>query len=132
MATDKVELILPRTEAELRQQMEYAEQALRDYDAARVALVEATDVLAKAEGDRAKQKIGAVSRLMATGVSPDGKPFSLSRAEDYAQLDPEYAAYKARITELTLAKMEAEHALESARLTATYAEALVRRAGGLT
>ena len=133
---EKVDSILPRTEggrlAELRQRMEHAEQALVNYDAAGASLIKATSNLAYAEAERATQKMAAIGRLVEQVNPATGKPFTVSQADDFAQLDPAYAMYKARCLGLQLRKMEAEHALESARLTAIYAEALVRRAGGMS
>lgn len=89
--------------------------------------------LTELQAQRASQKTAACVRICATNNPVTGKPYSESAAKDFAQLDGVYAAYKKRVADAELEKTRAEHAVESAklvvesaRLTADLAIALVR------
>lgn len=101
-----------------------ADQAIRDHEAAYTRLVTATEALGLLQRQRAKRKAEAVVRLRQQG-------YTETNAKDFAQLDPDYAAYKADIGAAEVERQEAEYATENARLRSELATALVRQTGGL-
>lgn len=76
-----------------------AELAMHLYAAARIAHSEAIEQLTGLQRERPRQKLAALVRICATTHPATGKNYSASQADDLLQLDPEYAEYKARVSE---------------------------------
>lgn len=113
--------------AKMRALIDEAEEARQEFDRVIGDLVQATAELAHAERERPKQKLEAITRLCEQDhPATAGKKFSVSQADDFAQLDPGYSGYKVRVLVLQLAKLKAEHALESARMRQAQALLAVR------
>lgn len=109
-----------------------AEQAIHAYDEACETVSACTDALVALQQERALRKTDALYRLCQQPhpVNP-AKPYSLSQAEDVLQLDPEYAAYKARVAEAEAALREAVDAQRSALLMADLRIAQVKAEAGV-
>lgn len=129
---------MPKTLQELS---EDAANAINVYDDRRVvlrekhdALDEATAELVAAQKQRAVNKLSAIARICRQDhPATPGKKFSASAADDFAQVDPEYAIYKETVARLERDKVsievyveDARFAIETARLRAELAIALVR------
>jgi hypothetical protein len=112
---------------------EVAVEAIRLFDQASEALSRRTDRLVALQQERTAQKIGALVRLcQQPHPASAGKTYSLSQAEDVLQLDPDYAAYKARVAVAESEVRQAEDAKQSALLTAQLCIAGAKAVGGLT
>lgn len=104
-----------------------AEQAINEHARLAAQIIASTSEHSEAERERALQKIGAVARLTGSdNPATPGKPFTASQAENYAQLDPAYAQYKERCASLSLVRLTDELAVQTAKLRAELAIALVR------
>lgn len=95
-----------------------AEKAIRNFELAKVTHSEAVDRLVMLQSERPGQKITALAALCAQTHPVSGKPYSVSQAEDVLQLDPAYAAYKARVADAEAGVREAEDEKVAARLVA--------------
>jgi hypothetical protein len=95
-----------------------AEVCINHFEAACDARNECADALAAVERERPAQKSAALVRMCAQENPANGKPYSLTAAEDLLQLDPEYAAYRLRVVEAQAALREADDLCEVAKLTA--------------
>ena len=107
------------------------EQAIRDFDRASETVSECVARLVTLQGERPRQKTDALVRLCSTSHPVTGKAYSPSQAEDVLQLDPAYAAFKARTAALEAAVREAGDARESARMIVDLRIAEFKHAGGL-
>lgn len=110
-----------------------AEKAIHQHEDAVRNLRDVSTTLAGLERDRASYKTDAIVRLcQQDNPATPGKKYSASQAADFAQLDPEYAEYKERVTKYTLLRQEAEGNVATAKLVAQMAVALFRAEANLT
>ena len=108
-----------------------AEQSLDTFDMATAALLKATHDLDQLQQERAERKLAAVLRLVERdNPATPGKKWTWSAACDFAQFDPEYAAYKERVAEATRKRKSAKYDVKSAQLGTELYSNLVRASVG--
>ena len=124
---------LPTTEIGPTERLaETASQAIANHTTAGQTLIRLSAELDRALGKRAQHKITAILRLSAQDhPATPGKKYSVSQADDFARLDPDYARYKQLVSDLSLAKMQAEIEVTTARMLAELAIAAFRVDGGI-
>ena len=110
-----------------------AEKAIKQHEDAVKHLRDVSAMLTGLGMQRATKKTEAIVRLcQQDNPATPGKKYSASQAADFAQLDPEYAAYKEQVEKYTLLRQEAEGNVATAKLVAQLAVALFRAEAGLT
>jgi hypothetical protein len=97
-----------------RTDSEYAAHAIVSHNEAAVLLNLAQQKVDELGSQRAEKKVAAVERLMTE------KAWPMSRAENYAQLDGEYHAYKRECDQADLARLTAALNVQNAELTARF------------
>lgn len=110
---------------------EVASTAIGAFRDAAMAHAECVDRLATLQRERPQQKLDALTRLCGQINPASQKNYTITQADDLLQLDPEYAAYRLRVTEAEAAAREAEDEKLAARLEAELQTVLVKALAGV-
>lgn len=95
-----------------------AAQAIGAFRNAAEVHAERVERLAALQRERPRQKLDALTRLVAETHPASGKFYSLTQADDLLQIDPAYYAYKTSVAHAEAAAREAEDEKLAAKLEA--------------